>query len=166
MPIPGIAQPEILPVDDVLRLRRFDDRYDFAFAWYQDVQTVWLVDGVRTPYTWEKLGKMYHFLDKQGELYFIEALEDGVFRPIGDVCFWKDDLPIVIGDPAYRGKGIGRKVIAALIQRGRELGYDMLRVGEIYEYNVSSRKCFESLGFLAYEKTEDGSRYSLVFNKP
>lgn len=165
MPIPGIEQPNILPIDESLRLRRFDDHYDFAFSWYQDTQTVWLVDGVRTPYTWEKLGRMYHYLDKQGELYFIEALENGAFRPIGDVCFWKDDLPIVIGDPAYRGKGVGRKVISALIQRGRELGYDTLRVSEIYEYNVSSRKCFESMGFRSYEKTEDGSRYVLFFNK-
>ena len=166
MPIPGIVQPEILPVDETLRLRRFDDHYDFAFSWYQDGETVWLVDGVRTPYTWEKLGRMYHYLEKQGELYFIEALEDGMFRPIGDFCFWQDDLPIVIGDPAYRGKGVGRKVISALIQRGRVLGFDTLRVGEIYEYNVSSRKCFESLGFRAYEKTENGSRYVLPLPVP
>ena len=89
-----------------------------------------------------------------------------MYRPIGDVCFWKDDLPIVIGDAAYRGKGVGRRVIAALIQRGRELGYETLRVSEIYEYNVFSRKCFESIGFRAYEKTENGSRYVLNFTKP
>ena len=166
MPIPGVEQPNLLPIGDTLRLRRFADQYPFAFDWYQDPETVWLVDGVKTPYTWEKLGRMYHYLDKQGELYFIEVLEEGVFRPVGDVCFWKDDLPIVIGDPSCRGKGIGRKVIAALIQRGRDLGYDTLRVSEIYEYNGASRKCFESMGFRACEKTEDGSRYVLMLNKP
>ena len=28
-------------------------------------------------------------------------------------------MPIVIGDPHYRGKGIGRKVLSALVRRGR-----------------------------------------------
>lgn len=164
MPIPGIRQPELLGIDEDLRLRRFGGEYGFALAWYQDPETVWLVDGVRQPYTRQKLDRMYRCLEGRGELYFIEALENGVFRPIGDVCFWKDDLPIVIGDPAYRGKGVGQKVLSALIQRGRELGYDTLRVSEIYEYNTASRKCFENLGFRAYEKTEDGSRYVLAFS--
>lgn len=161
MPIPGIPQPEILPVEADLRLRRFDDEYAFAFDWYQDAETVWLVDGVRTPYTWEKLSRMYHYLDARGELYFIEILEDGIWRPVGDVCFWQENLPIVLGDPGCRGKGIGRRVIAALIERGRALGYDQLYVSEIYVYNSASRRCFEALGFRSYEKTEKGSRYFL-----
>ena len=69
MPISNIEQPEILPVDDGLRLRKFDDSFDFAFEWYQDPETVWLVDGVRRPYTRETLANMYHYLDRHGELY-------------------------------------------------------------------------------------------------
>ena len=76
---------------------------------------VWMADGVRTPYDAEKLGRMYRYLDQQGELYWIEALENGCYRPIGDVTFWQEDMPIVIGDPAYRGKGVGRKVVSALV---------------------------------------------------
>ena len=162
MPIPKVVQPEILTVDESLRLRKFDDCFDFAYDWYQDEATVYLVDGVKRPYSWETLGNMYRYLDKHGELYFIEVLEENAWKPIGDVCFWQDDMPIVIGDKAYRGKGIGRRVIAALIARGRELGYETLRVNEIYEYNIGSRKCFESLGFRVYEKTEKGSRYQLT----
>ena len=86
---------------------------------------------------------MYEYLNKQGELYFIEVLEKGAYRPIGDVCFWKDDMPIVIGEKTYRGKGIARKVIAALIERGKALGYDSLRVNEIYDFNIASRKCLD-----------------------
>lgn len=161
MPIPNIEQPEVIVIEDDLRLRKFDDHFDFAFDWYQDEETVYLVDGVKRPYSWETLANMYHYLEKHGELYFIEIKEDGIFRPVGDVCFWQEDLPVVIGVPQYRGRGIGRKVISALIGRGRTLGYDTLRVGEIYEYNVGSRKCFESLGFRAYEKTEKGNRFLL-----
>lgn len=159
MPIMGVEQPEIIQINNELRLRKFDGIYDFAFDWYQDEETVYLVDGVRKKYSQETLKCMYEYLDKQGELYFIEVLEGDIFKPIGDVTFWQEDMPIVIGDRSYRGKGIGRKVICALIQRGKDLGYDALRVNEIYDFNVASRKCFESLGFVAYEKTEKGNRF-------
>ena len=40
MPIYGVEQPEILQVDDDIRLRKYDGIYDFAFEWYQDEETV------------------------------------------------------------------------------------------------------------------------------
>lgn len=159
MAITGVIQPEILQVDEKVRLRKYDGVYDFAFAWYQDEETVYLVDGVRKPYSAETLQCMYEYLNKQGELYFIEVLEGDTYKPIGDVCFWKDDMPIVLGEKAYRGKGIAKKVIGALIERGRLLEYDSLHVQEIYEFNTASRKCFEKMGFEAYEKTEKGNRF-------
>lgn len=159
MAIYGIRQPEILQVDCDIRLRKYDGVYDFAFEWYQDEETVYLVDGVRKPYSQETLTRMYEYLNKQGELYFIEVQEYDTWRPIGDVCFWKDDMPIVLGEKEYRGKGIAKKVIGRLIKRGKTLGYDSLYVNEIYEFNVASRKCFESLGFTACEKTEKGNRF-------
>ena len=161
MPISKITQPEVILIDDTLQLRKFDDHFDFALEWYQDEETNYMVDGLRGTYDLDQLTRMYHYLDRKGEVYFIEVLVDGSFRPIGDVTFWQKDMPIVIGDRTYRGKGIGKKVIAALIQRGRELGYDHLSVGEIYDWNTPSRRCFESLGFYAYEKTEKGARYRL-----
>ena len=56
-------------------------------------------------------------------------------------------------------------MILALIQRGKMLGYDCLEVGEIYDWNIGSRRCFESVGFRAYEITENGSKYRLAFDK-
>ena len=144
-----------------LRLRKYDGNHDFALAWYQDEETVWLVDGNRNPYTVERLEGMYRYLNNAGELYFIEVLENGIYKPIGDVTFWQEDMPIVIGDPNYRGKKIGRRVILSLIQRGKMLGYDRLEVGEIYNWNVGSRRCFESVGFTPYEKTEKGHSYRM-----
>ena len=161
MAIDGIEQPVILQVAEGLRLRKYDGIYDFAFEWYQDEDTVYLVDGVRKPYSEETLQCMYEYLNKQGELYFIEVVENAVYKPIGDVCFWKDDMPIVIGEKNYRGKGIATKVISALIERGRILGFDSLRVNEIYEFNTASRRCFEKLGFEVYEKTEKGNSFLL-----
>ena len=158
MPIPNVEQPQILPVGNGLRLRKFEDRFDFAFSWYQDEELVYLVDGVRRPYSRETLSNMYHYLDRHGELYFIEVLE-GEWKPIGDVCFWQEDMPIVIGEPAFRGKGIGKQVIAALVNRGKALGYNRLAVNEIFDYNTASRKCFENAGFRVLEKTEKGNRF-------
>ena len=162
MAIQGIEQPEMIQIDDALRLRKYDGVHDFALGWYQDEETVWLVDGKRNPYTPERLNGMYRYLNEAGELYFIEVCENGAYKPVGDVTFWQEDMPIVIGDPAYRGKGIGRKVISALIERGKELGYDHLTVEEIYDWNIGSRRCFESAGFVACEKSEKGSLYRLT----
>ena len=161
MPIPDISQPEMLPVADNVRLRRIDGEFAFALAWYQDTELVWMVDGNRIPYSMERLRRMYTWLDAHGELYFIEVQEKGVWKPVGDVTFWQEDMPIVIGDAAYRGKGLGKSVIAALINRGRELGYQTLSVEEIYHWNSASRACFESLGFRQNRKTAKGCSYQL-----
>lgn len=161
MPILGVTQPETLHIDVGLRLRKYDGQHDFALQWYQDEELVWLVDGDRKLYDASLLTKMYTYLNDNGELYWIEAQESGVWRPIGDVSFWQEDMPIVIADEKYRGRGVGKKIITALIQRGRELGYDHLGVDEIYDWNIASQRCFEKAGFRPCEKTEKGSRYQL-----
>ena len=161
MAIQGINQPGIIQIDESLRLRKYDGVHDFALEWYLDEETVYLVDGKRDPYTMERLGGMYRYLNNAGELYFIEALENGTYKPIGDVTFWQEDMPIVIGDRNYRGRKIGRRVVSALVKRGVALGYDHLEVGEIYDWNEGSRRCFESVGFQAYEKTDKGAKYKL-----
>ena len=45
MPIQGIEQPAVIQIDPGLRLRKYDGKDDFALAWYQDEETVYLVDG-------------------------------------------------------------------------------------------------------------------------
>lgn len=160
MPISGIEQPEIINITNELRLKRFDNNYSFALSWYQDGETVKLVDGLNAKvYDYDTLKRMYECLDSIGELYFIEILEDNEFIPIGDVTFCKDDMPIVIGDKSYRGKGIGKKVVEVLIQRARRLGYQQLKVKEIYNHNIASQKLFESCGFRRAEPTKNGYSY-------
>lgn len=162
MPIQGIDQPEILPVDSALRLRRYRGECDFALGWYQDPDTLLLVDGKTDPYTPSRLRQMYEYLNQKGELYFIEALERDVWRPVGDVTFWQQDIPIVVGEKSLRGQGIGTKVVKRLAQRGRELGYAELFVQEIYAWNPSSRRCFEKAGFVPFAQTENGCSYRLA----
>lgn len=161
MPISGVTQPEFIQVDEEIRLRKYDGKFEFAYPWYQDEETVYLVDGKKGTYTMEKLRRMYTYLNDCGELYFIEYLVNGGFVPIGDVTFWPDDMPIVIGDSSFRGKGIGRRVIAALVNRARELGYDSIYVDEIYNYNLASRQCFEGVGFREIEIRQNSGRFRL-----
>ena len=162
MPIKNISQNEVINIDDTLRLRKFDYKYDFALQWYQDEELVRLVDGPDSEiYTLTKLKRMYEYLNNKGELYFIEIKEGEDFVPIGDVTIWEDDIPIVIGNKKYQGQGIGKKVIAALIERGRELGFQTMKVREIYSYNISSQKLFKSMGFIESGQTPLGRSYCL-----
>ena len=159
MAIEGVEQPAYIQIEDTLRLRRYDGTADFALHWYRDEELVYLVDGVKKAYDREYMYDMYTYLDAHGELYFIEALEDGIWTPIGDVTFLKEDMPIVIGVAAYRGRGVGKKVIRALMDRGRALGYDTLGIREIYDFNTASIRCFTACGFAPVEQTEKGWRY-------
>ena len=162
MPIKDINQPEIINIDSNLRLKKFDNKFSFAFDWYQDEDTVKLVDGLNAKkYDFNTLKSMYQYLNNVGELYFIEILENNEFIPIGDVTFWKDDMPIVIGDKNYRNKGIGKKVIEALISRAKELGYQEIKVREIYTFNTASQRLFESVGFKKSGNTTNGFSYTL-----
>ena len=162
MPIPGIPQPEVLDIDDTLRLRRYDGQFADALAWYQDRETLLLVDGKTDPYDLGRLEGMYTYLNAHGELYWIELrTPDGGWRKIGDVTFSREDMPIVLGEKSLRGRGIGGRVVSRLIRRGRALGYDRLEVGEIYDFNEGSRRCFTAQGFAAWEATPRGHRYRL-----
>lgn len=159
---------QLIDITKGLRLRRYDGNYDFALSWYQDEEMLRLVDGKdASVYDALKLARMYNYLNEQGELYFIEIQEEDEFKPIGDVTLCKDDLPIVIGESKYRGKGIGKQVIEVLKERARELGYTTLGVREIYNYNNASIRLFENVGFIKDKSTVDGFsyRYDLIMKR-
>jgi RimJ/RimL family protein N-acetyltransferase len=163
VPIDGIKQPDVLTISPELRLRRYTEPCDFALPWYQDRETLDLVDGKNAPeYDMARLGKMFQYLRDHGELYFIEVLEDGDFIPIGGVAFWQDDMPIVIGSKPHRNLGIGKQIVAALVNRARELGFCSIGVSEIFRYNKASQRLFENAGFNRIKETECGYAYALT----
>lgn len=166
MPIPNVRQEELMIVDDGLRLRAYDGQFELAFDWYQDPDVIYLIDGNRNPYSLKRIQRMYEYLAERGEVYFIEVWEQERWLPIGDVTFWQEDLPIVIGNVAYRGQGIGRKVISALVERGRLLGYHQLAVQEIFDFNQASRRMFEAIGFYQTVPKEKGWAYALDLSLP
>lgn len=162
MPIENIIQPKYIEINDQLRLKAYDGEFYFAYNWYQDIESLELIDGRNfvEPYTYEKLEGMYEYLNQQGELYFIQKNIDGRFISIGDITFWKDDMPIVIAKE-YRNLGIGKIVVKKLIERGKELGYKTLKVEEVFHYNIGSQKLFESCGFKKYKIKESGISYKM-----
>ena len=158
---------QIIQIDSSLRLVPYflTDHRDVALTWYQDVDLVELVDGIRIPYSLEKLNAMYSYLEEQGDLFWIEFLEKGEWLPIGDVTLSQENLPIVIGNPAYQHQGLGRKVLRTLIDLARQRGWKELKVQEIYDFNHASRRCFESLGFVESGATENGVSFVLTLSE-
>ena len=104
---------------------------------------------------------MYTHQDTHGELYFIEVWENDGWKPVGDVCLSLDDFAIVIGEKNFWGKGVGRAVVSALVERARALGWKQVKVGDVYDFNDRSRRLFTSLGFREDAKTQKGRSYIL-----
>ena len=154
--------PSVLDIVHDLRLIRLDAPPAEALSWYRDPETLWMVDGKREPYTPERLARMYDWLAERGELWFIEVWSEdagSVWRAVGDVTLCPSDLPIVIGEKSQRGRHVGRRVIEALCERARGLGWRDVLVGEIYDWNVASQRCFSAAGFEPYERTDRGARW-------
>ena len=59
--------------------------------------------------------------------FWIEVKEKGEWFPIGDVTLSQDNFPIVIGNPTYQHRGIGKKVLSILIELARVKGWKELK---------------------------------------
>lgn len=143
--------PQILPVDEELRLRPYagDADVDLAWPWYRDPETVALLDGPGGPaYERERVAAMYDALVAQGEVYLIERRTPEGWQAVGDVTLAHDTLPIVVA-PDQRRQGIGRRALLRLVDRARVLGWQELRVREVYDDNPASHRLFAGLGFVA-----------------
>ncbi|MDO3411129.1 GNAT family N-acetyltransferase [Saccharibacillus sp. CPCC 101409] len=158
----------ILDIDETLRLRSYSGAADIAAAepWYRDREVLRMSEGMEEGiYDAAAIGRMYDYLQGSGELYMIETQEGGRWRPIGDAALTADNVPITVGDSAYRSRGVGRRVLERLIARARELRREVLNVGIIYDYNERSQRLYTGLGFRAVGEAGEGGipgkRYEL-----
>lgn len=160
MGIDGIEQPIIIDIDDKLRIRKpKKEEWQKSLEWYKNEKVMYYSEGVQDrTYKKEDINRMYSYLSKIGELYFIEIYE-GRWLSIGDVVLSDRNLPIVIGEERYWGLGIGRKVVNTLLKRAKKIGINSIRIPEIYHYNDRSRRLFESLGFIKCGETKKGESY-------
>jgi RimJ/RimL family protein N-acetyltransferase len=154
MPFANITQPEIINIDETLRLRAYDGNYSVAFSWYQDDVVRKFSEGITDPakrldLDWVAL--KLNSLAKSGELYFIEVFEGETYLPIGDVTLQENNPPIEIGVAKYRGVGIGTKVMQTLVKRAKEIGIKKIYNTGCYEDNFASQKMLEKAGFILVE---------------
>jgi GNAT superfamily N-acetyltransferase len=78
----------------------------------------------------------YRYFLERGEVYIIEVREaPGLWTPIGDVSLTPETVPIVIGVPAYRNRGLGKRVLRLVIRRARDLGWARLKTKGIWTRN-------------------------------
>ena len=140
-------------VDDKIVLVRYYPNYKTTLAWYQDLDLCKQVDNRDTAYDLELLKRMYNYLNKHGDLFYIKYKN----RLCGDVCLQPSgEVNIVIAKP-FQNKHIGRRVVNEIIQLAREKNMHELQA-EIYIFNTHSQKMFQSVGF---KKIED-ERYILT----
>ncbi len=162
MAIENVIQPEIIKIDENLRIRKPDEsEWSVAVKWYHNPKVMYYSEGVTNKvYDLHNIQCMYKSLGNQGEVYFIEAYENNAWKPIGDASLSEKNLPIVIGDEAYWGKGIGGKVVSKLIEHAKEIGLSKISI-EIYKYNDRSRNLFTSLGFVKVSEDEKSDYFEL-----
>ena len=157
MALKEFEQPEIIDINDSLRLRKYDRHYELFLLGYRDPVVYQNSEGIfdegRIP-DLDYVKRMCTYLAKVGELYYIEAKENGTYVPIGDVTVKEENPPIAIWREAYRGKGIGRLVMEAVIGRLKELGSAKITGSTVYQWNTASQKLHERMGFRKVSEDE------------
>ena len=129
-------------VDKEITLVRYYPNYKTTLEWYQDLDLCKQVDNRDTVYDLNLLKRMYKYLNKRGDLFYIKYKN----RLCGDVCLQPSgEVNIVIAKP-FQNKHIGRRVIKEIIQLAKERQISKLQA-EIYTFNTQSQKMFQSIGF-------------------
>lgn len=82
-------------------------------------------------------------------LHWIEIIEDGELLGTAALCRWQSGRVVVSSVATHsdrRGKGIGKKVMAASLAAARELGEEHLSLGVMHS-NESAHRLYRSMGF-------------------
>lgn len=127
---------------DDLYLVRYFPAYKLTLPWYEDKETVKMVDNADAPYDIDKLKLMYEYLNKNGDLFYIANKN----KLVGDCAIFDDNMVAIVVSKEYRGRKIGSKVLDRLISYARENGKAYLKA-EIFDFNEVSQNLFKSKGF-------------------
>lgn len=164
----NFEQPELIELSESLRLRRYDGHFELFLPGYQDPVVYQNSEGIfdesKIP-TLEYVERMCRYLSEVGELYYIEAREGDAFRPIGDVTIMDENPPIAIWFEEYRHRKIGTQVMRAVIRRLKALGYRKITGSRVYQWNLSSQRMHEKLGFLQTGESDTDFIYELDLTK-
>lgn len=88
--------------------------------------------------------------------YFIAAFCDGVFAGYAGMTAVLDERGIcnVATVPEFRGKGIGKAIVAALIKNAKETGASVVML-EVRESNAAAIALYEKSGFVKVGKRKN-----------
>ncbi len=138
-------QPKEIVIDSTLSLVKYYPNYTRTLPWYQDLEVCRQVDNRNDPYDRERLSRMYRYLSKEGECYYIKFRENGRSHLVGEITLYNGEVAIVICKE-YQNRHLGRKAVSALINRARQVGWTRIDA-QIYSFNKQSQRMFSSVGF-------------------
>ena len=127
---------------DGLCLVKYFPSYKLTLPWYEEGETVKMVDNENAPYDIDQLKNMYGYLDRNGDLFYIAYKN----KLIGDCAIFDDNMVAIVVSKEYRGMKIGSKVLDRLITLAKEKDLGYLNA-EIYDFNQVSQSLFKSHGF-------------------
>jgi RimJ/RimL family protein N-acetyltransferase len=137
--------------DANIRLRpvALPDDIAAAVGWYRDPEVLHLSQGAGVaPFDAAMVERMFSDMATRCEVYIIEVREKDGWRAVGDAALCHEaGTPIVIGQARDRSRGIGRIVLACLVERAKALGWPEMVVSGIYTDNLRARRLYEGAGF-------------------
>ncbi len=146
--------------DGDLRLRPvvLPDDVATAVPWYRDPEVLRFSEGEGTaPYDAARVEQMYRTMATRCEVYIVEVRSEGGWWAVGDAGLCREaGVPIVIGEAAYRSRGLGRRVLRLLVERAWALGWSRLVVQGVFTDNDRARRLYERAGFRVVDEIHDG----------
>lgn len=162
-----------LASDDVVFIRTVSrDDFDLFYVWYRDAEVQrYLADPRWQPNLskddYRSVFLRRHFLRTGDSVTLIVCIVDDP-TAVGFVNYFDIDygsgvcdIGVVIGDPRWRGKGIGTRAITLLLRHiFHELKWSRVYCSIVPD-NVASIRLFEKCGFV-YERTYVDSGFTLA----
>ena len=149
----GYIVREVCGTSDIAHVRRLVTAHGDARATVPGVEYVY-ADAARMP---------GDYVPPLGGIWIALAGDDGVgcvaLRPLGDGTA---EVKRMFVDPAWRGMGVGRALLGALIEGARARGYATLRLGTLHDMDAA-QSLYRSLGFTPTVRYRDDELIDTLF---
>lgn len=169
MSLENTFQPQLIGINEKLRLRCYDGVFETFLPGYQNPAVYQNSEGIFDEAKIPDLSyveRMCRYLSNEGELYYIEYRSGEDWIPIGDVTIKPENPPIAIWFDEYRGRGIGTNVMQKCIERMKTLGYQRITNSTVYTWNLASQRLHEKLGFQKTRVEGNEIYYDLDLSQP
>jgi len=140
---------EKIIINNEISLVKYYPNYSTSLKWYLDKDVCKQVDNRDTVYNLELLKRMYKYLNKNGDLFYIKYKN----KLVGDVCLENNNYVAIVVSKEYQNKHIGRLVINAIIKLAKKKNIKEIKAC-IYVFNKQSQRMFLSVGFKQIDKEE------------